>query len=177
MAASPSALTMSVEEYLNTTFRPDVDYVDGVIEERNVGEWDHGALTLAIARLLQDRQQEWGVRVAPEVRVQVLPTNFRIPDVCVVDARYPREQIVRRPPLLCVEVVSPRDRLARLVQRAKEFHAMGVGDVWIFDPQTGKVWVSTPGALAEHAGGELTVLGTAIAFDPQAAFALAEELG
>jgi hypothetical protein len=32
---------LSVEEYLATTFRPDCDYVDGALAERNVGEWGH----------------------------------------------------------------------------------------------------------------------------------------
>ena len=32
---------ISVEEYLHTVYRPDCDYVDGVVEERNLGERDH----------------------------------------------------------------------------------------------------------------------------------------
>ena len=43
---------LSVEQYLNTTYRPDVDYVDGEIEERNLGEFDHGDLQPAIGALL-----------------------------------------------------------------------------------------------------------------------------
>jgi hypothetical protein len=31
---------VSVEEYFATSYRPDCDYVDGVIEERNLGEMD-----------------------------------------------------------------------------------------------------------------------------------------
>jgi hypothetical protein len=42
-AASTAAIPqfLSIEQYLNTDYRPDVDYVDGYIEERNVGETDH----------------------------------------------------------------------------------------------------------------------------------------
>jgi len=29
---------VSVEEYLHTVYEPDMDYVDGVLEDRNVGE-------------------------------------------------------------------------------------------------------------------------------------------
>ncbi len=64
-----------------------------------------------------------------------------MPDVCVVNARGPVEQIVRTPPMLCVEVVSPENRLQRLLTRAQDFHAMGVPDVWIFDPETRTVWI------------------------------------
>lgn len=35
---------VSVEEYLNTVYRPDCDYVDGELVDRNVGEKDHAKL-------------------------------------------------------------------------------------------------------------------------------------
>jgi len=38
----PPAEFVSVREYLTTSYRPDCDYVDGRIEERNVGEYDQG---------------------------------------------------------------------------------------------------------------------------------------
>ena len=33
-----------MEEYLATSYRPDCDYVDGEIEERNLGEKEHSIL-------------------------------------------------------------------------------------------------------------------------------------
>jgi len=33
-----AAATISLEEYLSTSYSPDCDFVDGQIEERNVGE-------------------------------------------------------------------------------------------------------------------------------------------
>ena len=35
---------VSVREYLSTSYRPDCDYVDGVVVERNLGEYDHARL-------------------------------------------------------------------------------------------------------------------------------------
>src|ERR1700710_2743353 len=86
---------ISVDEYLNTTYRPDVEYLDGVIEERNLGEFDHGDLQLALGSLLRLRQQEWAIRVVVETRVQVAPTRFRVPDVCVLRAGLERERVIR----------------------------------------------------------------------------------
>jgi hypothetical protein len=43
-----STTLISVSEYLKTTYRPDCDFVDGRIEERNVGEHDHAALQAAL---------------------------------------------------------------------------------------------------------------------------------
>jgi hypothetical protein len=40
--------TISVEEYLSTSYRPDCDYVDGLVEERNLGEYDHAAVQSAL---------------------------------------------------------------------------------------------------------------------------------
>jgi len=39
-----STTLVSVSEYLETSYRPDVDYVDGELLERNVGELDHSRL-------------------------------------------------------------------------------------------------------------------------------------
>ena len=40
---------VSIHEYLNTSYRPDCDYVDGAVLERNVGEYDHGRLPGAVS--------------------------------------------------------------------------------------------------------------------------------
>ena len=54
LAANPADLPrISVEEYLRTSYRPDCDYVDGVIEERHVGEWEHSQIQ---SRILKPRE-------------------------------------------------------------------------------------------------------------------------
>ena len=35
---------VSVEQYLNTAYDPDVEYVDGILWERNVGDWLHSLI-------------------------------------------------------------------------------------------------------------------------------------
>ena len=61
---------MSVEEYLKTMFRPDVDYVDGYIQKRNLGEFDHGTLQGTLYGLFCANRQTWNIRVAPARRWQ-----------------------------------------------------------------------------------------------------------
>jgi hypothetical protein len=34
---------ISVQEYLGTSYRPDCDYVDGEVLERNLGEFEHAS--------------------------------------------------------------------------------------------------------------------------------------
>lgn len=138
----PTETLLSVEEYLATSYRPDCDYVDGQLEERNVGEWDHGKLQMAIAAYLFARRKRWGIQVVPEQRVQVKPDRFRIPDVCVVLGD-PGEQILTKPPFLCIEVLSPDDRMSRVEKRVDDYLAMDVPYVWVLDPQTRKAFAAT----------------------------------
>jgi Uma2 family endonuclease len=153
---------ISVEEYLNTAFRPDVDYVDGQIEERNLGDFDHADLQFAIANLLRNKQQEWSIRVVGEARVQVSPTRIRLPDVCVLPAGLPREKVIHTIPLLCVEVLSPRDTLKSMRKRVQDFFEMGVHDIWILDPETRTAHACTPSTVTAHTTGTLHIPNTKI---------------
>lgn len=172
--ANPSHL-ISVEEYLSTVYRPDVDYVDGEIEERNLGEFDHGDLQAAISMALRLHQKEWGVRVVVETRTRISPTRFRIPDVCVVSAAMERERIITHPPLLCIEVLSPEDRLKRMRKRVQDFFDMGVPEVWIFDPATRSVHLCTGSSMTERKSGVLRLRGTKIELSIEAIFATLDD--
>src|SRR5215475_6369648 len=94
---------LSVEEYLHTAYRPDVEYVDGEIQERNVGEVEHADMVMAVLEWFQQRKSEWHIRVRPRVRVQGAPDRFRVPDVCVSSASSTDRKIITTPPLLVVE--------------------------------------------------------------------------
>jgi Uma2 family endonuclease len=139
---------VSVKEYLSTSYDPDVDYVDGVIEERNVGEFDHGSLQAAVLVWFYNRRKQLGITVVPEQRVQVSPTRFRIPDVCVT-LGHPGEQIFTKPPFICIEILSPEDRLPRLHQRVNDYLNMGVPYVWVLDPETRAAWVWTTDGMRQ----------------------------
>ena len=150
----PTGTLISVEEYLATSYRPDCDYVDGRIEERNVGDWDHGSLQAAIAAYFVVRRKQWGISVATELRVQVKASRFRIPDVCVVVGE-PKEQVLTRPPFLCVEILSPEDRMKRVQERIDDYLAMGVSYVWVLDPSDRHVYVATRAAGLQEFKGDV----------------------
>ncbi len=75
---------VSVEEYLNTSYRPDCDYVDGELLERNVGEHPHSDLQTELAYYFRSRRKQWKLHAVVEQRVQVKSDRYRIPDVCVL---------------------------------------------------------------------------------------------
>ncbi len=128
-----AGIQIPIEDYLSSTCDPDCDYIDGHLEERNLGEWDHASLQMRISAFLYVRQDQWGIRVVPELRVRVSPTRFRIPDVCVVLGE-PNEQVLTKPPFLCIEILSPEDRMSRIQERIDDYLRMGVRYVWIFSP-------------------------------------------
>jgi len=128
-----SRTLISVEEYLRTSYRPDCDYVDGEVLERNMGEKSHAKLQKAILLYLSAREKELGIWVIQEQRVQVSAKRFRIPDICVTLGE-PNEEILRQPPFICIEILSPEDRWPRIQQRIDDYLAMGVPHVWVLDP-------------------------------------------
>jgi Uma2 family endonuclease len=138
----PAGTLISVEEYLATSYRPDCDYIDGHIEERNLGEWDHSNLQTAVAAYFRMRRKQWGVIAVVEQRVQVRTNRFRIPDVCVVLCD-PGERILTKPPFICIEILSPEDRMIRVRARVKDYLQMGVRYVWVLDPQTRIAYCAT----------------------------------
>jgi len=144
-----------VAEYLARAYRPDREYVDGVLLERNVGEYDHGRLQGLVLAYLLRNERRWKIRAVPECRVQVKKRRFRIPDVSVLRAESPIEQIIETPPLLCVEVLSPEDRIAEMQERIGDYLAMGVEYVWMIDPRTRRAWITTNDGSREAKDGIL----------------------
>ncbi len=134
---------ISVEEYLTSVYQPDCDYVDGEVLERNIGERDHSCLQGIVIAYFVARRKEWNITVLPEMRVQVKPTRFRIPDLCIVLGDTD-EQILTKPPFLCIEILSPDDRWVRVKERINDFLAMGVPYVWVIDPNTKQTYIATP---------------------------------
>jgi len=133
---------ISVEEYLRSSYEPDCDFVDGEIEERNVGEWDHSTLQLRVGAYLLTQYGKTGMRIATELRIRVKPTRVRIPDICLFLGD-PGERVPTKPPFICIEVLSPEDRMSRVEIRINDFLAMGVSYVWVLDPETKQAFVAT----------------------------------
>lgn len=134
---------VSVEEYLRTTYHPDCDYVDGEVIERNLGEQEHSDLQSELVTYFRNRRRALKTQAFVEQRVQVSKTRYRVPDVCVYVGEKPRDRIFLTPPFICIEVLSPEDRLARIQQRVDDYLKFGVSYVWVIDPVTRRVWAYT----------------------------------
>jgi Uma2 family endonuclease len=151
-----TAVTVSLEEYLRTSYHPDREYLDGELLERNVGEWDHSRLQMLLSNYLCNREKHWGILVVPEQRVQVTARRFRVPDITVVKGSRPATGIVTEPPFLCVEILSPEDRMTQMQDRIDDYLSFGVRFVWIIDPVTRRAFVYTVDGMREAKDGVLS---------------------
>jgi Uma2 family endonuclease len=144
-----STTTISVSEYLHSSYSPDRDYVDGRVEERNVGEHDHAAVQAALILWFGQRQNEWNIEVLPEQRLRISPTKFRVPDVCVISLNEPVEQILTRPPMICIEILSPEDTLRCMQERINDYRNFGVANIWVLDPATQRGYDCRPSGFLD----------------------------
>jgi len=138
-----------VEVYLTSVYRPDCDYVDGEALERTLGGRKHSKIQMALSAYLFARSGALGIEVYPEQRIQVKSARYRVPDICVVLGAT-NEEILTRPPFLCVEILSPEDRIARVWERLHDYFEMGVPNVWVIDPETRAAHIATPAGDLLH---------------------------
>jgi len=130
---STSAL-ISVEEYLRRTEKPNCEYFDGLLYPKAMPTGFHGLLEFFLVEMLRRA----GLQAAPEVTVRISPTRYLIPDVIAaaqIQDPYPTE-----PVLLCVEILSPEDRLGAVLAKCEQYHEWGVPFCWVIDINKRTAW-------------------------------------
>jgi Uma2 family endonuclease len=135
MKSMQSEALVSVEQYLNTSYRPDREYIEGRVLERNLGERDHSRSQTRLILYLGNRASQWGIHVYAEQRVQVKRNRVRVPDICAIAGEDLYEQIFTHPPFLCIEILSKDDRMSEMVERVDDYLAFGVRYAWVLDPR------------------------------------------
>ena len=127
---------MDVEEYLRTSFEgSDCEFLDGEIVERNMGELPHGDIQTTLAILLRRLRSTLGIRVVTEIRIQINRRRFRVADLAVWRNDNIGTGIPTVPPFLVIEILSPEDRMVRMVPKIQEYLSIGVEWIWLIDPQ------------------------------------------
>lgn len=162
---------ISVEEYLSTVYEHDCEYVDGKIEERDLGEFEHAYVQGLLVTLFNNHRGDWGVYALPEQRVQTQKTHFRVPDVVVLREGSIREPILTHPPLIAIEVQSPDIPLRKTELKTSEYLDFGIEYVWVIDPYARVAYRGTPKGLELVRDGELNIPGTPIHVSAQDLFA------
>jgi Uma2 family endonuclease len=149
MAALPDSPVVPVEEYLSTSYDPDVEFVDGALVERNMGDWLHSRVQTKIIVALSIKYPQ--LQVGTELRSKTANTRYRIPDVSVLLAP-PSTDYLLDAAFLVVEVLSKCDIMSVVIAKLKEYDAKGVPNIWLVDPRLQLMWTYRPPALIEIEG-------------------------
>jgi len=150
MAAITSTPLVSVEEYIARFVdggeKPTCEYLDGELVPKAMPSKKHCQVQANLTFLIRTGYGEI-LNPLPELTTRVRETQFFVPDIAVEDiakpiqSRYPGP---KDPVLLCVEVVSPPDRVGKLFGKCEEYHKWGVPYCWVIDPEHKIAWEYFP---------------------------------
>jgi Uma2 family endonuclease len=139
---------ISLDEYLRTSYRPDCDFIEGEIRERNEGKRKHSYAQGEIVSWFNRRKDIQLLQSLPELRMRVAAGRIRIPDVVVCEVPIPDEEVFTSPPYLCIEVMSPDDTIAAMQDRLDDYLQFGVPNIWGIDPWKHRGWHVTSAGWA-----------------------------
>ena len=142
-----TSIFVGLGEYLTTSYEPDCEWVDGELRTRHMGERPHASVQKFFMKYFLLREEELDLLVYAELRLQVSSTNFRVPDVMVMRDSDPYADVVLKAPLLCIEILSPEDRMMQMYEKVDDYLRMGVGCVWVIDPRRRCGFLSAEGTL------------------------------
>lgn len=140
-----TAARISLEQYLKSTYEPDAEFVNGEIEERNAGEYDHSTVQREILLWLHRRDKEWQIRTIQEQRTRLRTGNVRIPDVSVWKRDVPVQPVFDQPQLIAIEVLSPEDWQSRVQEKIDDYRRSEITSIWIIDPVKRQGWDCSDG--------------------------------
>jgi Uma2 family endonuclease len=152
---------VSVEDYLRLTEKPLCEYVDGLLHPKAMPTKLHAFAQYMLIVLL--RRQ--GVEALSEMTVRLSTTKYLIPDV--IAAPELQSPYATKPVLLCVEILSPEDRVGAMLAKCEAYHAWGVPFCWIVDPEKRTGWQYHSGGEPERVdrGGRLLAGELSVALD------------
>ena len=137
---------VSVEEYLRTSHEPACEYVKGLLVPKAMGTRKHGKLQIRIAFLIEREFPNFEAICEQTVRISA--EEYLIPDLVIDRRDHAQDPYPTAPVHLCIEIVSPGDRLADVLAKCETYHAWGCPHTWVLDPQSRKAWQYSKGSSA-----------------------------
>jgi Uma2 family endonuclease len=135
---------VSLDEYLRTSYDPDMEYVDGVLVERNVGDWQHSLIQSNIIYALRRKYPR--VFTVPELRSKTTETKYRLPDVAVLLSA-PATKYLLDAAHIAIEILSEDDAMTKVLEKLSEYESKGVAHIWLVDPRLQTMSVYSAGNL------------------------------
>jgi Uma2 family endonuclease len=178
MAVLPIPAILSVDEYLNSSYRPDMEYVDGVLVERGMPTIAHSLLQKILIQRFGKYERTLRFQPLPEVRTQIVErARYRIPDVMLCPRPLPTGKVMTSVPWAVIEILSPDDKLPEQLGRFRDYQQIGVRHVVLLDPEQLVAYRFEDGSLLQTQFTCLDLPSGSLPFDTTALFQqLVEEL-
>ena len=173
MATAPTTPLVSVDEYLNTSYEQDVEFVDGRLVEKGMPTVFHQLLSAILLRWFYQHEKEFSIKALADVRTQIIErARYRLPDVIVFTTPMPLTNMMTRVPNVVIEILSPDDTHSEMLDRFADYNTLGVGHLVLMDPERHLAWWHQTGSLIKtdfHSlclpGGRDVPFDTAVIFE------------
>jgi len=129
-----TAPLIPVEEYLRRTGKPNCEYIHGAIHAKRLSTTLQSWVQSILIFLLVKQSKI----ALPELTVRIDSETYLIPDLAVVHSlQFPYPE---GPAELCIEILSPEDRVGAMLAKCEKYHSWGVPVCWVIDPVRRVAW-------------------------------------
>lgn len=159
---APATGLVSVQEYLATDYMPNAEYEDGVVTPKPMPTYLHNCLLRELMLLILRHNPK--LDPVQEQHVLIREGKFLIPDLIAQRIDQIQSPYPKSPFPLCVEVLSPDDRMSAVLEKCEAYVKFGVPTTWIIDPVSRRAWIFDGDCLPAEvpAHGHLTAEGLSI---------------
>lgn len=136
-------LTLDEFELLYGAAEPHYEYWDGEAIQKPMPTILHSLLQAILIRLLHDI----GLLSGGEIRLKLSPTKQPLPDV-IAGSRL-QHPYPTKPFEVAIEILSPDDRMQRILRKCRFYAEQGIPHIYVFDPEdrTAERWNGLKGTL------------------------------
>jgi Uma2 family endonuclease len=174
MATAPTVPLVPVDEYLNTSYYPDVEFVDGLLVEKSIPTEIHRLLSVILLAWFRQYEKELHIKALADVRTQIIErARYRLPDVLVVSTPLGRKvgPVMTNVPNVVIEIESPDDTHSAILDRFADYAILGVEHVILMHPEKRVAWRHSAESLIKTEFRSLTLPGRCeLPFDTNAIF-------
>ena len=162
---------VSAEEYLNSSYHPEREYVDGALVERGEATISHGLLQCIVGVNLSAYREKLRFEPLPSVRTQIIAGfRYRIPDLMLCPVPLPIGKIVDSVPWAVIEILSPDDSVSGQLVRFRDYKQIGVRHMVLLDPEEHIAYRFEDDSLLRTRFTSLDLPSGSLPFDTEALF-------
>jgi Uma2 family endonuclease len=162
---------ISADEYLNSCYRPDLEFVDGALVEHGMPTIAHSLLLTIVGTHFHVLRRPFGYAALMHPRTQIAErARYRVPDLMLRPLPLPKGKIVNVVPWVVIEILSPDDRLPEQIQRFRDYKQIGVRHMILLDPEELLAFRFEDGSLLQSHFTALDLPTGPVPFDTDALF-------